>query len=382
MEPVTNDLGLYVHWPYCSRICPYCDFNIYKNKTIDETAWSAALIADLTFWAERTLKRPLRSIYFGGGTPSLAPPDVIGAVIEKAASLFGLEADAELTLEANPTDADPKRFQAFRDIGINRLSLGVQSFRDDALAFLGRDHGGEEARRAIDLAQQLFPDVSFDLIFGLPGQSPERWRDELREGLALGPNHLSLYQLTIEPGTAFAKAVKAGRWQPPDDTLTATQYDIARQETADAGLIQYEVSNYARPGHESRHNLIYWQYQDYIGIGPGAHGRLTWQNTRYATKAPDRPDIYLKGSGRSRDPGNGIEALDQNAQLIERLAMGLRLKDGIPLYADDYFYTDDARVASLSRLIADGFLSHHCGTLRATEKGQPLLNRVLYELLG
>lgn len=375
-------LGVYVHWPYCARICPYCDFNVYKNRDIDAARWARALTRDLESWAERTKGRRLVSLYFGGGTPSLAPICAVEAVIAACENLWGFEPDAEITLEANPTDAERSRFDALARAGVNRLSLGVQSLRDETLKFLGRDHSAADARRALETAQDVFPRVTFDLIYARPNQTLENWRAELGEALALSPSHLSLYQLTIEPETAFHKAVAAGRWAPPDDALAADMFDLAQDMTAAAGLPAYEISNHAAPGAKSRHNLIYWRYEDYVGVGPGAHGRLTGGGERLATEAHAAPGAYLAAI---EDAGSGavlIEPLDEDAQLAERLAMGLRLTEGIGLYADDYFYADDDRVARLRRLIEDGRLSHDCGRLRATPEGRRVLNRVLYELLG
>ena len=382
MTPPANPLGLYVHWPFCARICPYCDFNVYRDRDVEANAWSDALIADLDYWATRIERRPLTSVYFGGGTPSLAPPAVIEKVLHQAEKLFGFEGDIEITLEANPDDAGEAAFERFAGAGVNRLSLGVQSFSDQALQFLGRNHDSETARAAIRMAQRIFPRSTFDLIYARPEQSVDDWRGELSEALAFGPRHISLYQLTIEPGTAFAKAVDAGRWRPPDDGLQAAQYEIAQDMTAEAGLSAYEVSNYAAPGAESRHNLIYWRYQDYIGVGPGAHGRLVIDGEKYATKTIDRPGDYLAAANADGGQIETCELLDDEAQLVERLSMGLRLAEGAPLYADDVFYGDEARVRKLGDLVDDGFLSMNCGTLRATSKGRPLLNRLIYTLLG
>lgn len=375
-------LGLYVHWPFCARICPYCDFNVYRDRGVDADAWSRALVADLEYWAARIEPRALTSIYFGGGTPSLAPTSVIAEVIGAAEKQFGLCDDVEISLEANPDDADEKRLRAIAAAGVNRLSLGVQSFDDTALKFLGRNHDAASARQAIALAQEIFAASTFDLIYGRPKQSDDDWHAELSEALSYSPAHLSLYQLTIEPGTAFATQVDNNRWAPADDERQARHYELAQEMTAAAGLDAYEISNHAKSGHESRHNLICWRYQDYIGIGPGAHGRLTIDAGRVATKTFDRPDAYLQHIQKT---GGGVEIsdpLNEEAQLIERLSMGLRLAEGVALYADDYFYRDDARAARLSELVREGFLAMDCGALRATEAGRPVLNRLLYELMG
>jgi len=375
-------LGLYVHWPFCARICPYCDFNVHRDRGVDADAWSRALVADLEHWAARIEPRTLSSIYFGGGTPSLAPLSVIADVIAAAEKIFGLHEDIEITLEANPDDADENRLRAIAAVGVNRLSLGVQSFDDAALEFLGRNHNAASARRAIALAQEIFATSTFDLIYGRPDQSDSDWHTELTEALAFSPSHLSLYQLTIEAGTAFAAQIAKGRWTPADDDRQARHYEIAQELTDAAGLGAYEISNYAKPGQESRHNLIYWRYQDYIGIGPGAHGRLMIDGARVATKALDRPDGYLQQTQMTGHGTETTENLDTEAQLVERLSMGLRLAEGIHLYADDVFYRNEARSAQLNRLVQEGFLAHDCGILRATDAGRPVLNRLIYELIS
>ncbi|MEZ5892436.1 MAG: radical SAM family heme chaperone HemW [Parvularculaceae bacterium] len=374
-------LGVYVHWPYCARICPYCDFNVYKTREVDEAAWRAAIIRDLEFWAARAPGRRLSSLYFGGGTPSLAPLSVIAATIDACARLWGFEQNAEITLEANPTDAEQARFEAFAKAGVNRLSLGVQSFRDDALDFLGRDHSAEEAKHAIAAARAAFPRVTFDLIYGRPGQTLESWRDELAEALALKPQHLSLYQLTIEPGTAYARAVEKGRWAPPDEDICADMYEAAQEMTSAAGLPAYEISNHAAKGEESRHNLIYWTYADYIGVGPGAHGRLnggrlSGGGARIATETARSPRDYLAGEPHQETRLTELE------EITERLSMGLRLADGIPFLPSDPYFDQPGAVARLGALGKDGLLAWNGARLSATPAGRRILNRVLYELFA
>ncbi len=382
MAGIDLPLGVYVHWPYCARICPYCDFNVYKTRDIDEARWSSALTRELEHWRAQTGERKLQSLYFGGGTPSLAPLSVLESVIEACSALWGFEPDAEITIEANPTDAEQSRFESFRAAGVNRLSLGVQSLRDDALQFLGRDHDASSARRAIEQSLNIFDRTTFDLIYARPDQTLDDWREELGEALAFGASHLSLYQLTIEPGTAFAKAVDKGRWAPLDDDRGAAQFDLAQGMTAAAGLPAYEISNHAAPGNASRHNLLYWRYQDYVGAGPGAHGRLTLNGARYATETHLLPENYLAAVEAKGTGAVLIEELDAEAQLAERLTMGLRLAEGVTLYADDVFYADDNRADRLRALVSDGLLTDNCGRIAATPKGRLVLNRVLYELLG
>ncbi len=378
-------LGVYVHWPYCARICPYCDFNVYRNREIDIDAWSGALIRDLEFWAARTGGRKLQSLYFGGGTPSLAPLAVIERIIDACARLWGFEPGAEITLEGNPTDAEQTRFDGFARAGVNRLSLGVQSLRDEALAFLGRDHRAEDARKAIDAAARAFDRITFDLIYARPGQTLAGWREELTEALDFGAGHLSLYQLTIEPGTAFARAVEKGRWAPPDEELCADMFDAAQELTSAAGLPAYEISNHARPGEQSRHNLIYWTYGDYIGVGPGAHGRLTMEGARLATETLAKPQDYLAAAAKGA-PMHAQTMLSGEEAMTERFSMGLRLVRGMRLNADDPFFQTDGARDKLNRLIADGLLAYDetasKATLSATPDGRRILNRVLYELLG
>jgi putative oxygen-independent coproporphyrinogen III oxidase len=373
---MTPPLGVYIHWPYCARICPYCDFNVYKNRPVDAEAWSDALTRDLARYAERTPGRRLTSLYFGGGTPSLAPLAVIESVVADCERLWGFEDGAEITLEANPTDAEQSRFAGFANAGINRLSLGVQSLRDESLKFLGRDHDAAAAKRAIEAAQDAFSRVTFDLIYARPGQRLDDWRAELAEALALGATHLSLYQLTIEPGTAFATAVDKGRWAPVDDDLCADMFDAAQEMTAEAGLPAYEISNHAAPGAESRHNLVYWTYGDYIGAGPGAHGRLTESGVRIATETPLSPKDYLAGARHEETALSPAEAA------MERLSMGLRLHRGVPLADGDPFFADAGAYERLDRLVGDGLLEWDGRTLAATAGGRRILNRVLYELFG
>ena len=379
-------LGVYVHWPFCARICPYCDFNVYKaasrtHSPTDEALWRDALTRDLSHWAAKTKSRPLTSLYFGGGTPSLAPLGVLEAVIETCDKLWGFEAGAEITLEANPTDHEGERFNDFHRIGINRLSVGVQSLRDDALAFLGRDHSAREAANAFDKALHLFPKSSFDLIYARPDQTLKDWQTELREALAFGPQHLSLYQLTVEPGTAFDKAVARGAWVPPIDDIAADLFDATIALTAEAGLNAYEVSNHAAKGAEAVHNTLYWREGDYIGIGPGAHGRLTLSDQRIATEAIRTPKDYLSAVNHS---GTGIaleEPLTPADRLSERLSMGLRLKEGCTMLNNSEIALIDDCETKLKTLIQEELIETKNGIIRTTPAGRRVLNAVLGYLL-
>ena len=370
--------GVYVHWPYCARVCPYCDFNVYAAKARDTAPLFDALLRDLEGWRARTGERAADTVFFGGGTPSLMTGEQVAGVLGKVEQLWGLKSGAEVTLEANPDDA--ARFADFAAAGVNRLSLGVQSLDDAALKFLGRTHSAADALAALEAARGKFRSVSIDLIYALPGQTREGWRSELARALELEADHLSLYELSIEPGAAFAKAVQRRDWAPMDDELSADLYEITQETTEKAGCPAYEISNHARgPEHESQHNRIYWASGDWAGIGPGAHGRLTAGGGRVATEAAEQPGDYLKlVSGR----GAGIaseEKLDPLAQARERIAMGLRVVEGIP--ASDVeelgFALDAARVGEFAEL---GLLTTANGRIALTANGRLAADRIAAEL--
>lgn len=346
-----------------------------------------ALSADLTHAANLTSPRPLTSLYFGGGTPSLCPPSILQAVIDQCASLYGFEPDAEITLEANPTDLTRQTMKTLNALGVNRLSLGVQSFDDRLLNLLGRDHTAAQARFALTNASEIFGNVTFDLIYGHPDQSRKAWDNDLDMALSFETGHVSLYQLTIEPGTAYAKSVERGSLVPAGDDDLAGFYDHAIQRLTEAGFEHYEISNFARPGFQAKHNMIYWQYQDYIGIGPGAHGRLSVYDSaqvrpaRLETITHRRPAEYLRAT---TDHGNGLshsEALGDEAQMFERFALGLRLRAGIDLTNDDFFFADPTRAARLQTLIENGLLLHQDQRLIASDQGRAILDWVLGQLL-
>lgn len=381
MQSEAPPLGVYVHWPYCARICPYCDFNVYRNRDIDAERWTAAFARDLDYWREETGPSRLQSLYFGGGTPSLAPVSVIARIVEDCVRLWGFAPGAEITLEANPADAKADRFADLATAGVNRLSLGVQSFDDAALRFLGRDHDGAGAKAAIALAAREFPRVTFDLIYALPGQSQDDVRRTLAEALQFAPTHLSLYQLTIEPGTAFANAVARNAFTPPCDDLAADFYDLAQEMTSAAGLPAYEVSNHAKPGFESRHNLLYWTGGDYVGVGPGAHGRLTAGTARVATEAHKAPEAWLAAVETSGSGASFQAPLDAEARLVEKLAMGLRLAAGVHLTPAD-LATLGARSMRIDDLAADGLVVFQRSNLSATPAGRRVLNAALGALLA
>ncbi|WP_172800971.1 radical SAM family heme chaperone HemW [Erythrobacter sp. HL-111] len=321
--------ALYIHWPFCAKKCPYCDFNSHVRSSVDHGEWQAALIADMRAEAAASGGERLGSIFFGGGTPSLMPPALVASLLAEAERLWGFAEGIEITLEANPSSVEAANFAGLAGAGINRVSLGLQSLEDETLRWLGRLHGADEALAALGVAQAHFARVTFDLIYALPGQTPREWEEQLARALALGTSHLSLYQLTIEPGTRFATDVRRGVFEPLDDDEAAELFDLTQAMTSAAGLPAYETSNHARPGEESRHNLTYWRYADYAGIGPGAHGR----RGGFATVRHRKPENYL---GAVAGRGHGIaeqRALAPGEQAAEALLMGLRLTEGVDLAA-------------------------------------------------
>ena len=322
-------LALYIHWPFCLSRCPYCDFNAHVRERIDEARFRAALLAELAYEAARLGPRPLASIFFGGGTPSLMSPETVAALIEAATRAFPPEAQPEITLEANPTSVEAGKLAGFRDAGVNRLSLGIQALDDTALGLLGRRHTAAEALAALATARALFPRASFDLIYARPGQTVAAWRAELRRALGFGLDHLSLYQLTIEPGTPFARLAARGALVLPDDATQAALDEATEAEAARAGLAAYEVSNYAAPGAESRHNLAYWRYDDYAGIGPGAHGRIPVAGRPTATVRIRAPEAWAEAVERRGQGLREEEPLAPRTRAREALLMGLRLAEGV-----------------------------------------------------
>jgi len=372
-------LGVYVHWPYCARICPYCDFNVFKDRKGDEPAALArAIVADLEAQAALTGPRELVSIFFGGGTPSLMDPDWAGEIVSAARRLWAAAPDLEVTLEANPTDAEAQRFSAFAAAGVNRLSLGLQSLDDAALRFLGRNHDAASAIRAAQAAARAFPRLSIDLIYARPGQTPKAWADELRAAVGLGAEHLSPYQLTIEAGTAFDRAVRRGVFTPPDAEGGAELFDVTQEVLQAAGFEAYEVSNHARgAAARSRHNLVYWTGEDYVGAGPGAHGRITAAGVRQATYAAARPADYI---ARVAETGAGFatrEALDPREAAQERLLSGLRITEGV---AREEVAALQIAAPTVADLIALGLLADDPHRLRVTAAGRLVLDRLTREL--
>ena len=369
-------LGVYIHWPYCARICPYCDFNVLRDRGrgAEQLALKDAVLADLRRHRELTSPRELTSIFLGGGTPSLMDPDWAGEMIALCTSLWTPAPDLEITLEANPTDAEAGRFAGFASAGVQRLSLGVQALDDASLALLGRNHGANEARRAAALGSKLFPRLSLDLIYARPGQKADAWRDELAEAIALGAEHLSPYQLTIEAGTAFDRAVKRGTLVPPGEDLAAELFDVTQETLTAAGFTAYEVSNHARgEAARSRHNLVYWRGQDYVGAGPGAHGRLTLDGARTATFAAARPADYIAKVAETGLGWSTRETLTAQQAAEERLLAGLRIEDGVT-FAEIAALALQPSHPEVRSLIDAGLLAPDPDRLRATPAGRLVLN--------
>jgi len=386
--PAADDPGfaLYVHWPFCLAKCPYCDFNSHVRGGVDHGRWRAALVRELDHYAAETGGRRLTSIFFGGGTPSLMAPKTVGAVIERAAQRWRFAEDIEITLEANPTSVEAGKFAGFRAAGINRVSLGVQALNDADLRFLGRQHSAAEAKAAVDIARRQFARYSFDLIYARPGQSISAWRAELAEALQLAGDHLSVYQLTIEPETAFGAAYRRGELPVADEDTAAALFELTQEILEDAGMPAYEISNHARAGAESRHNLTYWRYGDYVGIGPGAHGRLTLGGGKFATRQHRAPEAWVAAVERAGHATQQRDAVGAEDRLAELLMMGLRTTAGVrrARIAAETGLSLEAALdpARLRRLVAGGFLALDTESLRATAAGRQRLNAVLADLLA
>ena len=370
-------LALYVHWPFCVSKCPYCDFNSHVRASVDQDRWRDALLTDLGHEAGLLPGRRLSSIFFGGGTPSLMDPATVEAVIDAAAQQWPAADNIEITLEANPNSVEADRFADLASVGVNRLSLGLQSFDDEALRFLGRAHSAREGFRALEIAQRQFRRVSFDLIYALPGDSEDQWSAMLAQALSLGTSHLSLYELTIEPGTRFATMVAKREFEPLDPDSAAALYELTDAMTSDAGLPAYEISNHARRRHESRHNLTYWRYGDYAGIGPGAHGRrLAMRTVRHK-----KPENFLSAVRRT---GSGIveeAALSPAEAADEALVMGLRVREGVDVSAlGDRFGMCPVDWRRVDRLVESEHLVRDGSRIKLTARGRLLLDHILGEI--
>ncbi|WP_103335046.1 radical SAM family heme chaperone HemW [Pseudotabrizicola formosa] len=375
--------GLYVHWPFCQSKCPYCDFNSHVSDAVDHSEWAAAYLNDLRRYALETPGRVLSSIFFGGGTPSLMRPETVAAIVDEAVKLWTPANDIEITLEANPTSVEIGRFAEFRLAGINRVSIGIQALNDTDLRRLGRMHDAREARKAIEVSQAVFDRSSFDLIYARQDQSISAWEAELRDALSLAAGHLSLYQLTIEPGTVFGARFERGLLQGlPVEDVAADMFELTQGICEAHGKPAYEISNHARPGEESRHNMIYWRCGDFLGIGPGAHGRLTdAAGQRYATVARHMPGDWLKANqaGATHD---GREMLSQDAQATELLLMGMRVNSGVDLTEYQTISGAPLSPTRLEPLRAQGLVEITNGRLHTTPSGRLVLNWVLKELLA
>ena len=373
--------ALYIHWPFCLAKCPYCDFNSHVRAAVDHAQWQDALLADLRHEAAIAGGEPLDSVFFGGGTPSLMPPALVARLLQEAEQLWGFAEGIEITLEGNPSSVEAANYADLAAAGINRASLGLQALDDQTLRFLGRLHDADEGLRALDVAQQHFDRVSFDLIYARPGQSEAQWQAELARALGLGTGHLSLYQLTIEPGTKFETMVRQGDFAPLGEDAAADLFALTAAMTSAAGLPAYEVSNHARPGEESRHNLAYWRYHDYAGIGPGAHGR----RGGHATTRHKKPENWLSAVARN---GSGLaeeRALVGREQAAEALLMGLRLREGVDLAAlAARFGLPEAALCNAAKLdfySGQGLCWQHGARIGVTPAGMPLLDGLLGELV-
>ena len=373
--------ALYIHWPFCLKKCPYCDFNSHVRERVELEQWESGLLADMRHEAAQAGGEPLESVFFGGGTPSLMPPALVETLLREAERLWGFAPGIEITLEANPSSVEASNFKVLSSAGINRVSLGLQALDDEVLAFLGRLHGAQEGLKALETAHKVFQRISFDLIYARPGQTAEQWQAELERALSFGTGHLSLYQLTIEPGTRFATDVRQGRFAPLDDDEAAELFALTRAVTAEAGLPAYEISNHARPGEESRHNLTYWRYRDYCGIGPGTHGR----RGQTATVRHRKPENWLASIAAK---GHGIaeeRALPLPEQASEALLMGLRLREGIDLPAlSRRFAIPEAGLIDADRFAfyaQQGLCWREGSRIGVTGDGMPLLDALLGELV-
>jgi putative oxygen-independent coproporphyrinogen III oxidase len=379
-DPQRKRLALYIHWPFCVSKCPYCDFNSHVRDAVDQVAWQAALLADLAYEASLTSGRTLGSIFFGGGTPSLMPPSTVAALIDAATSHWPVDDNLEITLEANPSSVESARFGDLALAGVNRSSLGLQALDDTALNFLGRAHDVSEGLAALETAQSHFARISFDLIYALPDQSAEAWVRDLDRALGFGTEHLSLYQLTIEPGTRFATLVQQGKVTPIDTDAAAELFEATRATTAARGLPAYEVSNHARPGAESRHNLTYWRYRDYIGVGPGAHGR----RDGVATVRHKKPENWINAVARNGHGNQTETLLSGSERATEALLMGLRLREGVDLnrIRQSSGIANPVDTTAAERLRRLGLLTLANDHLTVTESGMLLLDSILAEIVA
>ena len=367
--------GIYIHWPFCKAKCPYCDFNSHVRAGIDHMAWREAYLKSLEHYAALTPDRRISSVFFGGGTPSLMEPETVGAILDKIQQLWRIDNDLEVTLEANPTSVEAGKFAGFREAGITRVSLGVQALDDKVLKFLAREHSAAEALKAIDIARKYFDRLSFDLMYARPEQTLDQWRAELTQALEHAGDHLSLYQLTIEKKTPFYALSLQGAFIMPGEELAADFYNLTQDILEEAGLPAYEVSNHARAGQECRHNLIYWHYDDYIGIGPGAHGRVTLDGAKHATRDHAAPEIWLERVTEKGCGAHPFEALGPEDEAMEAVMMGLRLREG---FVPPPGYIDERKLESA---VSEGWLVREDERIVPTREGWLRLNALVPYLL-
>ncbi len=378
--------AVYVHWPYCLSKCPYCDFNSHVASSVNHAHWGKAFENEIAYYAAQTPGRNVTSVFFGGGTPSLMEPETTAHVLDTIARRWTLDPKAEITLEANPTSVESGKFRDFKAAGINRVSIGVQALNDHDLKQLGRTHSADEARAAIQTAADTFERYSFDLIYARSGQKVKDWEDELNDALHMAGGHLSLYQLTIEPGTQFETLYKTGRLSIPGNDLAGEMYEVTREMTDKAGLPAYEISNHAAPGQESLHNLSYWRYADYAGIGPGAHGRLTLDGIKYATRGHRAPALWLAQTLQKGNGAHPFEIIAPKDAAMEKIMMGLRIKEGIDLgdvseLAGEPWQSLIGEQA-LRALISEKLLTRHHNRIAPTSEGLQRLDGLLGLLLG
>lgn len=375
--------GLYIHWPFCQSKCPYCDFNSHVAASIDQRRWRDAYLKNIRQWASETKGRVLETVFFGGGTPSLMDPEVVADILDAVRTSWPMVNNPEITLEANPTSVEAGRFAGYREAGVNRVSMGVQSLRDADLRRLGRLHSADEAKEAFDIARNLFDRVSFDLIYARQSQTLADWRAELTEALSMAVDHLSLYQLTIEDGTAFADRFSRGGLKDlPDEEVQADMYSLTQEVCAAHGMPGYEISNHAKPDAESRHNMIYWRMGDYIGIGPGAHGRLTSSGRRWATVEPKAPGLWVNAVEKDEAERTIREEISLSEQALEYLLMSLRLAEGTEISRYERLAGEQLNPDRIDRLMELGLISIFDGRLIASAAGRAVLNSILRELVG
>lgn len=370
-----NSLAVYIHWPFCKSKCPYCDFNSHVRDSIEQEKWLKAYKKEIEYFAAKLERRTVTSIFFGGGTPSLMPVETAGTIIDLISHKWAVADDVEITLEANPTSIEADKFRSFKSAGINRVSVGVQALNDSALKFLGREHTASEAMKALEVAGNIFDRFSFDLIYARPQQTIKQWKAELEEALKLARGHMSLYQLTIEKGTAFYSDYKTGKFFMPEQELAASMYELTDEIMEKAGLPSYEVSNYAKIGQESRHNLSYWHYREYLGIGAGAHSRLRTEKGRKAVMMIHNPENWLESVEEKNHGIQSEERIEGEGLLAERLMMGLRKNDGVP----SKYITGETK-KKIPLLEAEGLVIFDKKSLRATKKGRLVLGGIISRL--